>query len=254
MMRHILGWLLVLGIALVLFAPGRAFASPPERSGRVTGSSVNVRSGPGTSYSVLTQVVKDAAVIVVEEQGDWLKIRLSDGSEGWVASKFLEITAATPADETKPAPSGEEEKPAKKAALSHEKSSGGGGGSAIGAIFKWTCFVGAGVTGYLAYKEHTDGNDAYDQYKKMFDANNALLSGFTADGAESKRKSSIDHDGKCNTYLIVSGSLFGAFLIQQLFLGGHHDQAQAPVDPVPPPLAFNPVKGEFRASLVLARF
>lgn len=47
---------------------------------------LNVRSGPGTSFQVLSQIHSGQSYTFVSEQGDWTKIRLNNNREGWVAS------------------------------------------------------------------------------------------------------------------------------------------------------------------------
>lgn len=62
---------------------------PISVSGQVTitGSVVNIRTGPGTNFPVVTKVNKGATVTVKEAAFGWYKVLLSDGSTtGWVAS------------------------------------------------------------------------------------------------------------------------------------------------------------------------
>ena len=58
----------------------------------VTGSRVNVRSGPSTSHNVLGQVVKAEIVAITEVASDgWVKISVQgDGVEGYIAARFLD--------------------------------------------------------------------------------------------------------------------------------------------------------------------
>ena len=61
----------------------------------VTGSTVNVRAGPGTGNPVVTQVSFGDAAEVLDESGDgWLQIR-PEGSDtvGWVSRRFLDQVA-----------------------------------------------------------------------------------------------------------------------------------------------------------------
>lgn len=52
----------------------------------VTGNSVNVRSAANTSASVVGQVSKGDKITYIGEDGDWYKVKLSDGTEGYIAS------------------------------------------------------------------------------------------------------------------------------------------------------------------------
>ena len=54
----------------------------------VNASSLNVRSGPGTSYSILGGLSDGAKVEVISESNGWAKIVYSDG-EAYVSSKYL---------------------------------------------------------------------------------------------------------------------------------------------------------------------
>lgn len=56
------------------------------QSMKVTASALNVRSGPGTSYSIKSIVKKDSTHVVVYTTGDWGKLK--DGA-GWVSLKYM---------------------------------------------------------------------------------------------------------------------------------------------------------------------
>ncbi|CEN93325.1 SH3 domain-containing protein [Paraclostridium sordellii] len=60
---------------------------------QVTVSELNVRSGPGTNYSVISQVKKGniLAVIAVNTSNNWLKIQFKDGTTGWVSGKYVTV-------------------------------------------------------------------------------------------------------------------------------------------------------------------
>ena len=55
----------------------------------VTASALNVRSEASTESEVLTQLKRGTSVGVLESNESWTKVRLADGSNGWVASRFL---------------------------------------------------------------------------------------------------------------------------------------------------------------------
>lgn len=60
----------------------------------VTGSRVNVRSGPSTEFSVIDSVAYGEAVeIVAFDENGWAEIRLADtGETGFMAARFLDNT------------------------------------------------------------------------------------------------------------------------------------------------------------------
>ena len=52
----------------------------------------NVRSGPATSYSVIGRVQKGDNFPIESRQGDWFKILLETGREGWVFKSLVEVS------------------------------------------------------------------------------------------------------------------------------------------------------------------
>ena len=66
---------------------------------RTTGGGLRMRSGPGTDYEVLTFLAEGQEVNVLgrDETGEWLKISLDSGEEGWVAAEFVEVDVAVEA-------------------------------------------------------------------------------------------------------------------------------------------------------------
>ena len=72
----------------------------------VTGSSVNVRGGPGTGYDVMAQAGQGDRLSVLDKSGDWVKIKLGSGSAGWIAGWLVSIEQSAPAKPVgdKPAP------------------------------------------------------------------------------------------------------------------------------------------------------
>ncbi|RLB02449.1 MAG: hypothetical protein DRG55_02930 [Deltaproteobacteria bacterium] len=71
-------------------AEGPAYVSFP--SGKVLsikGSRVNIRSGPGTTYSILTTLTKGQQVKALGKQGEWYQVQLPDGKVGWVYATLV---------------------------------------------------------------------------------------------------------------------------------------------------------------------
>ncbi|HVY55444.1 MAG TPA: SH3 domain-containing protein, partial [Thermodesulfobacteriota bacterium] len=68
-------------------------AEPAAVSYTVIGVGANVRSGPGMGNDIVT-VVNEGEVFsgTGEAQGRWVKIRTSDGKEGWISSKVIRKT------------------------------------------------------------------------------------------------------------------------------------------------------------------
>ncbi len=64
----------------------------------VTGSVVNLRSGPGTQYAKIGSVSRGTGVSVLDDNDGWSHIRLADGSMAWVLGTFLKNGQAPAAD------------------------------------------------------------------------------------------------------------------------------------------------------------
>ncbi len=69
----------------------------PAANGAVTAQTtvdINLRKGPGTSYSVVKVVGKGTTVTVTEAtNSQWYKVKLSDGTEGYFSVQYLKITS-----------------------------------------------------------------------------------------------------------------------------------------------------------------
>jgi len=50
---------------------------------------LNVRQGPGTDFEKVGAVTKDTVLIELGRQGRWLRVRLPNGSVGWVSANYM---------------------------------------------------------------------------------------------------------------------------------------------------------------------
>ena len=95
---------LILGAIVVgtlSFLPGvNAFAAtttassdvvPLDTTATVTSSSLNMRSGPSTDYSVIHVLWQGNSIKVIGESSGWYQIRLSDGRIGWASGQYLSL-------------------------------------------------------------------------------------------------------------------------------------------------------------------
>jgi curli biogenesis system outer membrane secretion channel CsgG len=71
-------------------APSPAAAPAAGDAGTVVvkPANLNVRSGPGTKYSVLFGVRGGDRLTVLEKSEEWIRVRTTAGKEGWVSSQF----------------------------------------------------------------------------------------------------------------------------------------------------------------------
>ncbi len=56
---------------------------------RVTGSRLNVRAAPDGNAGIVARVKRGDRLQVAEDRGDWLRITLPDGRDGWVAARYV---------------------------------------------------------------------------------------------------------------------------------------------------------------------
>src|SRR5690606_16866500 len=52
---------------------------------------VNLREGPGMQYMTVRVLPPGMRMVVLEQQDEWYRVRLSDGTEGWVSSPLLDV-------------------------------------------------------------------------------------------------------------------------------------------------------------------
>lgn len=55
---------------------------------------ITMRTGPATDRKIIAMLLSGSALEMVERGKDWSRVRLSDGREGWVLTRYL--TTATP--------------------------------------------------------------------------------------------------------------------------------------------------------------
>lgn len=80
--------LLLVFLVLVFLVPITAAAKMVS----VTGDNVNLRSGPGTKYSVKWKYGSGFPLKVLQEKGDWLKVEDFEGDSGWLYKKLTSRT------------------------------------------------------------------------------------------------------------------------------------------------------------------
>ena len=88
-----------------------ATPTPTPSNGTVqakTTSDLNVRKGPGTSYGIVKVIDINVTVTVTEAtNSSWYKVKLSDGTEGYLAAQYLKITSGD-INSVKPGNSGDD--------------------------------------------------------------------------------------------------------------------------------------------------
>lgn len=80
----------VSGQYIKLSSGGSASRSESTKTGTVTASALNVRSGAGTNYKKIGYLTKNSKVEIVGQTGSWYKIKFGSGT-GYVSSKYIKL-------------------------------------------------------------------------------------------------------------------------------------------------------------------
>ena len=70
-----------------------------QQTARSTVKNLNVRSGPSTTFPVIDKVQDDKNYLIVDQEGDWLKIQLKPNKVGWIAKWLTKTSTSTPPTE-----------------------------------------------------------------------------------------------------------------------------------------------------------
>ena len=74
-------------------APAAPATAPAKKTVYVKVSQANFREAAGTSGKILRVLRRGSRLEVLETRNDWLRVRLDDGPEGWVAESVTSATA-----------------------------------------------------------------------------------------------------------------------------------------------------------------
>lgn len=249
-------------IAQLISFSGRAAAQEPaiEREGRVTARSLRVRTGPDTTYEIISHLQQDDRVPVLREDSGWCEVMLPGGITGWVSRKHLDVV-----EREVPPPEAEFLHTPKVSVPPQPEIESGAEQSTMRFWLKWSSLAGSALLGGWAYMEKSSGDDAYDEYVVLANERNDLMGTSQFDAADAKDReaessfqSATDHDSNARIYAIASGLFLGAFVYQQLFMGGGSGSESAALSPANEEnnirFQLDPVAGEVRGDLVLTRF
>jgi N-acetylmuramoyl-L-alanine amidase len=89
------GWISSRAVKRQEYAPEKPITSAPTTFSSGTTKILTwdfsvVKSGPGNDYPVITTVRKGDKLTIVEQSGEWVKVRLENGQEGWIRSEVFE--------------------------------------------------------------------------------------------------------------------------------------------------------------------
>ena len=71
-------------------------SSVNNKIGTINTSSLNVRKGAGTNYSVIATVKSGQRVGILSSKNGWYNVLLSNGKKGWVSSKYVKVSNGDP--------------------------------------------------------------------------------------------------------------------------------------------------------------
>ena len=84
-MKQIIGRLLITGSIILFFA-----AMTHAQTRYVTDEmQITFRTGPGNDRKILSLLSSGQAVTLLQSEGDWAKVSLQNGKEGWVLKQYL---------------------------------------------------------------------------------------------------------------------------------------------------------------------
>jgi N-acetylmuramoyl-L-alanine amidase len=86
---------LILVLTLLVLSIPHTFIHAETANVKINANSVNVRSGPGLSYPVVYGVKKDQTFELMARDGEWIKIKLSQNSSGWIAGWLVTEQSTT---------------------------------------------------------------------------------------------------------------------------------------------------------------
>ncbi len=88
--KYVLG---LISATALIHAIGVGSIYADTKTGEVTASSLNVRSGPSTSYSIIGGLSKGQNVTISESKDGWHKIEYKN-KEGWTSGKYISIKSS----------------------------------------------------------------------------------------------------------------------------------------------------------------
>ena len=142
------------GIILTASLTAGAFAASAT-----TTTTVNVRSGAGTNYKVVTCVTKGKAVTTTGTSGSWTKVT-ANGKTGYISSKYLKAASSSSSTTTQPATQPTSSTTVYATTTLNVRSGPGTGYSILTSMKKGQSAVNTGVSGSW-YKVSVNGKTGY---------------------------------------------------------------------------------------------
>jgi uncharacterized protein YgiM (DUF1202 family) len=90
--------------------PTKKTSLPPLSQGKVIWTYVNLREGPGIRYKIIGKAYTKNTFEILSENPQWLRVRLENGTEGWMSKKAAEFSM-TPPSQSPPTSSQDSSRP-----------------------------------------------------------------------------------------------------------------------------------------------
>lgn len=81
----------IAGLAIMGTAMTMSNVYADNQEGIVNANVLNIRSGPSTNYTVLTQVKSGDKLQILEKNNEWYKVKLSNGITGYGSEQYINI-------------------------------------------------------------------------------------------------------------------------------------------------------------------
>lgn len=83
------GWVSSKYIKITTTSSNKPVTPTNSKTKTITANVLNVRSGAGTKYNIVTKLKKGDKVTVIESKNGWSKIKTSSNKIGWVSEKYI---------------------------------------------------------------------------------------------------------------------------------------------------------------------
>lgn len=80
-------------LAAALFLTGILWAMQVPSAGKVNCDALNVRTGPGTNYTIVTVIYQGDSVSIVDVVGSWYQINFQGSTNRYVYKSYIDVTA-----------------------------------------------------------------------------------------------------------------------------------------------------------------
>lgn len=88
--KKLMSFFIVLFMVFTILMIRTVYFDADTRSGVIVDDDVKVYSGPISTENVVFRLVQGLEITIQEKRGDWFKIKLNNGSVGWVRSAFIQ--------------------------------------------------------------------------------------------------------------------------------------------------------------------